>query len=144
MDVFYSGWFAGWIRGMDALGEKERARVFMACGKACASSAILPTYQKLLANACDTDSFFTAVNREVDNVSVTTVRVNDTYDFCYPRCLCPLHEECGVNDGLLCECSRESLLYVMRELFAQRKPQVELAESVLKGDPQCRLRVRLF
>jgi hypothetical protein len=143
MDSFTQGWLAGWTRGMAKLSEKQRAAVFAECGKACATPELLPLYRQMFAEAKNADAFFTAVNRDVDGLSVDTVEPGTVYDFCYPRCLCPLHTEGGVNDGTLCECSRESLLWLMRELFPGRRPKVELLQSILRGDRQCRLRVRL-
>ena len=49
----------------------------------------------------------------------------------------------GVDDPVLCECSRESLAGVMRAVFPRRDPKVELLGGVLRGDARCRLRVTL-
>ena len=143
MDSFYHGWFTGWMQGMAELSCRERTKVFRQCGKACAQPEMLPRYQRLLQAAADADGFFDAVNREVDGVDVQTVTRGSEYDLYYPQCYCPLHVEGGVNDGMLCECSRESLLWLMGELFPERKPTVELLASVLRGDARCCLRVRL-
>ncbi|MCE5342830.1 MAG: hypothetical protein LLF96_04470 [Eubacteriales bacterium] len=142
MDPFYPNWQAGWLRGMAKLGEAERATVFAECGKACAQPELLPIFQGMLAKAAEPNDFFTAVDAEIEGISVNVIQPGETYDFIYPRCLCPLHTQCGVQDALLCECSRGNQLYLMRMLFPERTPHVEILESVLRGDAQCRLRVR--
>lgn len=143
MDVFYPGFMAGLMRGLNQLPADESSAVLAECGKACATPAILPAFRVLLEKADNTDDFFASIAGVFEGSKVIIVTPDKAYDFCYPSCLCPLHEECGINDARLCECSRQSLLFLMRELFPQRTPQVELMETVLKGDPQCRLRVRL-
>ena len=145
IEPFYQGWLAGWSRGMAKLTEKNRAAVLTECGKACATPELLPLYRQMLADAGgDAHAFFTAVDCAVDGVGVETVEPGSVYDFCYPQCYCPLHGEGGVNDGMLCECSRGSLQWLMWKLFPRRKPKVELLAAVLRGDRQCRLRVRLY
>ena len=139
-DTFYRDWFAAWMRGMEKCTVTERAYVFRECGKNCARPEILPMYQQLLKREGNAEAFFIAVNRDVEGVTVRTVKPGRIYDFCYASCLCPIYEECGVNNGLLCECSLESLRYVMRELFPAAPPQVELLTSVLRGDSECRFR----
>jgi len=143
MEPFYRSWFAGWARGMAKLTQKQRGAVLAECGRACAAQEILPLYRQMLAEAKDAHGFFTAVDRDVDGVGVTAVEPGKTYDFTYSRCLCPLREEGGLTDGMLCECSRHSLQWVMGELFPGRKPKVTLLEAILRGDKQCRLRVTL-
>lgn len=143
MNPFYRGWFAGWTKGMAKLNEEQRSAVLTECGRVCAAPEILPLYRRMLAAAPDADAFFRAIDAEVEGVAVCAVEPGATYDFCYAQCYCPLHTDGGVNDPLLCECSRESLLWLMRSLFPARAPRVELLQSVLAGDGQCRLRVRL-
>ena len=131
------------MRGIEKCNVAERAPLFRECGRTCARPKILPMYQQLLKQAGDASAFFAAVNHDVEGVTVQAEEPGRVYDFCYARCLCPIYEECGVNNSLLCECSRESLQYVMRELFPEKNPQVALLASVLRGDPECRLRVTL-
>ena len=129
------------MQGMGQLTETQRAPVFQSCGKNCARPCILPLYQRILKQAKNPDSFFAQIDRDVEDVTVWIEKPGKVYDFCYVRCLCPIYEECGVDNGLLCECSLESLRYVMRELFPAAPPQVELLTSVLRGDPECRFRI---
>jgi hypothetical protein len=143
MDYFYRGWLAGWARGMLALDEKARATVLSECGRACAAPEMLPLYRAILEKTDETHAFFMTVDAEVGGVAVETVAHGRTYDFVYDRCLCPLHTEGGVEDPMLCECSRESLAWLMRTLFPSYAPSVELLESVLCKDARCRLRVSL-
>ena len=141
MDIFFYNWFKGWIEGLHALPLQERIQALGSCGKACAQPEILPRYRVMLAQAESIDAFFVAVNAQAEAVTVQSITVEQVYDVCYPACGCPLHEQCGVDDPLLCECSRESLRWVLGELFPDKQTEVELMESILRGDNQCRLRI---
>lgn len=144
MDPFYANWLAGLTQGLEELEPASRTKVLLACGKACAAPEILPIYQKILARSETPDAFFQTVNNEMEGMSVRTIQPGCEYDFCYPNCYCPLHADCECTNPILCECSRESLAWVMRSLFPDSLPQVELLNSILRGDPVCRLRVRLY
>jgi hypothetical protein len=143
MDAFYGSWFTGWAEGMHCLDDQARTRALAKCGQACAAPAILPLYRDMLQKAGSAAAFFTAVDADMDGVTVQTVQLGEIVDFIYEKCGCPLHTEQGIDDPMLCVCSRESLAWVMRQLFTSREPQVELLESVLRGDGRCRLRVTL-
>ena len=143
MDGFWQSWFPALMRGLNGLDAPARAAVLGECGKACARPVILPTYRALLEEAGGADGFFAMVGRRINGVSTACVQPDTAYDFFYPRCGCPLYEDGGVDDPALCECSRQSLLWLMRELFPDREPSVEVLESVLHGDTRCRLRVTL-
>ncbi len=144
MDPFYVSWMGGLAQGLEGLEPAARAKVLSACGKACAAPEILPVYQEIFARSETPDAFFQTVNNKMEGISVRTVKPGREYDFCYPSCYCPLHTDCGCVSPILCECSRESLTWVMRSLFSDDLPQVELLESILRGDQVCRLRVRLY
>lgn len=143
MDGFWQSWFPALVRGLNGLDEPARSAVLGECGRACARPVILPTYRALLEEAGGADAFFTLVGRRINGVATQCVTADAVYDLLYPRCGCPLYEEGGVEDPALCECSRQSLLWLMRELFPDRDPAVEVLESVLCGNPRCRLRVTL-
>ena len=59
----------------------------------------------------------------------------------YPRCLCPQVEAGFTAAPTHCECSRQSILYVLEELLPGRKIEVETLMTVLGGGPECRFRV---
>lgn len=59
----------------------------------------------------------------------------------YPRCLCPQVEAGFVAAPTHCECSRQSILYVLETLLPGREIEVETLETVLAGGAECRFRV---
>lgn len=63
------------------------------------------------------------------------------YEIGYPRCVCPDVLNGSVTDATHCECSRQSVLYILENLLPEKKIQVEILETVLSGGERCCFRV---
>ena len=63
------------------------------------------------------------------------------YEMGYPHCLCPQVEAGFTAVPTHCECSRQSILYVLQELLPGRVIEVETLGTVLAGGKECRFRV---
>ena len=61
------------------------------------------------------------------------------YEVGYPRCVCPEARE--TRDPAHCECSRQSVLYILETLLPGKTVTVETGETVLGGAGKCRFRV---
>ena len=59
--------------------------------------------------------FFTRLN-DFDGVRTEVVESGSLYHLYFLKCVCPLHQAGYVRTPLLCECSRQSVLYTMRTL----------------------------
>lgn len=65
------------------------------------------------------------------------------YEIGYPKCVCP-EVVCGKKaDVVHCECSRQSIIYVLEDLLPDKKIYVETIETVLGGAEKCRFRVKV-
>jgi hypothetical protein len=62
------------------------------------------------------------------------------YEIGYPKCVCPDVLSGNVTDPVHCECSRQSILYILGNLLPDRKISVETIETVLSGAKKCRFR----
>lgn len=62
------------------------------------------------------------------------------YEMGYPRCLCP-EALSGGKDVSFCECSRQSMIYVLENMMPEEHIEVELIETVLGGAKKCCFRV---
>ncbi len=62
------------------------------------------------------------------------------YEIGYPECVCPEVLSGVVTDPVHCECSRQSVLYILGELIPDKKITVETIETVLGGAEKCRFR----
>jgi hypothetical protein len=69
------------------------------------------------------------------------VEPGHVYEVGYPRCLCPIVESGLSSMPIHCECSRQSILYVLHTLMPEKKIQVETIHTVLSGADECRFRV---
>ncbi len=64
------------------------------------------------------------------------------YEMGYPKCVCP-EALAGGKDASFCECSRQSMIYVLENMMPQKRISVELIETVLCGAEKCRFRVTI-
>lgn len=90
----------------------------------------------------DLDRFFVKID-ELDDVRGEIVCAGREYNLCFEACSCALHRAGCVNTPMLCECSRQSVLYVMSELWPDRKFGVEVRASILRGADECVLNIRV-
>lgn len=61
------------------------------------------------------------------------------YEVGYPQCVCPEARE--TRDPAHCECSRQSIAYILESLLPDRSIAVETMETVLTGADRCRFLV---
>ena len=59
----------------------------------------------------------------------------------FPECFCDLHSTGGVGTPNLCECSRQSILYVGKEIWGKNHFAVLCEGTILSGAPKCFFRV---
>lgn len=59
----------------------------------------------------------------------------------YPHCLCPMVQAKLTSALTHCECSRQSIIYVLQNLLPDKEIKVELMHTVLAGANECRFRV---
>ena len=128
-----SDWFKGFEKGIAKLTAEQREQFFSECGKHCVQCG----YEK--ANG-DMDVFFSEAN-ELPGVRCETIEKGSVYDLYFMECTCGLHKQGYVSTPLLCECSKQSILYVLQSLWKDRTFQVTICESILRGSLHCRMRI---
>ena len=47
----------------------------------------------------------------------------------------------GGKEASFCECSRQSMIYVLENMMPEKHIEVEIIETVLSGGEKCRFRV---
>ena len=134
-------WFRGFEKGIAGLQPQQREVLFRACALNCVHGGPLEVYRSLFGAADgDLDHFFAKID-ELDGVRGEIVSAGREYNLCFGYCFCSLHRTGCVNTPLLCECSRQSVLYVMSELWPDRKFEVEIQASILRGASECVLNI---
>lgn len=65
------------------------------------------------------------------------------YELGYPRCFCPMVESGLVKSPAHCECSRQSILYVLQNLLPEKTIRVTTLGTVLSGEDKCTFRAEI-
>lgn len=63
------------------------------------------------------------------------------YELGYHKCTCPKVLSGSVNDPEHCECTRQSILYILHQLEPDSMFAVDILETVLRGSEYCRFRI---
>lgn len=63
------------------------------------------------------------------------------YEIGYPKCVCQEVLSGKTTDVSHCECSKQSILYILGELMPDKNIEVEIIETVLGGAESCRFKV---
>ena len=136
-----SNWFKGFEDGIAKLSEEQRETFFRECGRNCVQCGTLQVYKDLYEQAAgDLDRFF-AIADEQPGVRCETVEKDAVYNLYFLECTCELHKRGYVSTPLLCECSRQSIIYVLQSLWKDRTFQVTICESILRGSQHCKMRI---
>lgn len=136
-----SDWFKGFEKGIARLSPEQRAAFFSECGKNCVNGGTLSIYSKLYEDAeGDMDAFFGMANG-LPGVKGEVVEKGRVYHLTFLECTCDLCKKGYVTTPLLCECSRQSVLYSLQSLWPERKFDVKLCHSILQGERDCKIRI---
>ena len=139
--AFFSAWFRGFEDGLGAMDAEARRRLLSCCAKRCADTGALQAYLQHRQNVGgDRDAYYRLLY-ELGIARGEVVVPGREYRVCFPECACDLHTACGVDTPLLCECSRQSVLYVAETVWPECDIRVENEGTVLSGAPECRFRV---
>lgn len=63
------------------------------------------------------------------------------YEVGFPSCVCPRLQYGETHEPEHCECSRQSLLYILESLQPEKRITVETLETVFSGGERCRFQV---
>ena len=136
-----SNWFKGFEDGIAKLSEEQRETFFRECGRNCVQCGTLQVYKDLYEQAAgDLDRFF-AIADEQPGVRCETVEKDAVYNLYFLECTCELHKRGYVSTPLLCECSRQSILYVLHSLWKDKAFRVTICESILRGNQNCKIQI---
>lgn len=107
----------------------------------CVKDYVLPM-QRQIYEECGGD--FDKIYGEAMNSNLYTGKVIEPghiYELGYPECTCPKVLSGAVSDPEHCECTRQSILYVLHQLEPASMFEVEILKTVLRGSEHCRFRI---
>ena len=138
-----SDWFKGFEKGIARLSPEQRSAFFSECGKNCVDGGTLSIYRKLYEDAGGNMDVFFQLANGLPGVKGEVVEKGRIYYLTFLECTCHLCKKGYVTTPLLCECSRQSVLYSLQSLWKGRDFQVKLCHSILQGEPNCKMRIEV-
>ena len=120
---------------------KRKRRLSSASAAECGT---LQIYKDLYEQATGDLGRFFAIADELPGVRCETVEKDAAYNLYFLECTCELHKRGYVSTPLLCECSRQSIIYVLHSLWPGKTFNVTICESVLRGSKHCKMRISVL
>lgn len=141
---FFCQWLKGFESGIDEMDADSRSCLLKHCAKYCADTGVLQSYLKLYQTVNgERDKFYNRLS-EIGNVRGEIVVPNKEYFIYFPECACDIHTTGGVNTANLCECSRQSIIYVAKSVWNESKLRVEQVKTILSGDVECKFKITFY
>ena len=141
-DVFVKNWITGLMQGASQLPRKEREALFRSCGEQCARSAPLALYQQASQKAGENIPTFFSLLGENEGIRTREIAPGKQYEIVYSACGCDWHSGGYTDSQMLCECSRQSILYCLEQALPQFRCSVSRG-SLLAGGDCCRFLVEI-
>ena len=136
-------WFKGFEKGLERLSPEQRSAFLSECGRNCVNGGTLSVYRMLHERAQgDMDTFFQMAN-ELPDVRGEVVEKGRVYRLAFLECTCELCIKGYVTTPLLCECSRQSVIYSLQCLWKEKHFTVTLCHSILLGGTDCEMRIEV-
>ena len=107
----------------------------------CVKDSVLPMHKQIYAKY---NGDFDRIYTEAYNSNSYTGKVivpGKVYELSYLECTCP-KVKCGMrNNPEQCECSRQSILYILSQLEPNRIFDVQIVNTILRGGDRCTFRI---
>ncbi len=127
--------------GINNLPREQQSVLYRPCAIGCANAFVLKEQQRQFRECNnDLDFQYTKYGRS-DFFFADIIEKGHIYEIGYPRCFCPMVLSGFAKKNVHCECSRQSILYVLHELLPEKKIQVEPIRTILSGGNECRFKV---
>jgi hypothetical protein len=127
--------------GISTLPQAQQGIVFRGCAEKCARGFVLDEMRRQFEECGGTLDSQYAKYGNTEYFYADIIEPGHIYEMGYLRCFCPLVSSGFANAPAHCECSRQSILFVLGELLPGRKIEVETLETVLSGGAKCKFKV---
>lgn len=139
--TFCKTWFSGFANGIDEMAAGARSDLLNHCARRCADTGVLARYREHYRDVGgNRDRFYSEMER-LGGVRGEVIVPGKEYRISFPECFCDLHKTGGVDTPNLCECSRQSILYVGEAIWGKNRFTVMCEGTILSGAPMCCFRV---
>lgn len=129
--------------GIENIPQEVREELYRPCAINCVKKYVLIEQQRQFQECgCDLDKQYEKYGKS-EYFFAEIIEKGHVYEIGYPceKCLCPMVESGMATSSVHCECSRQSMLYVLQTLQPEKKIHVQLMHSVLTGAKECRFHV---
>lgn len=140
-DAFNQTFFQNIEICIEKLPQSTRETLYRPCGINCAQNFVLKEQQRQFAECNgDLDLQYEKYGKS-EYFFADIIERGHVYEIGYPKCFCPMVESGFAVLPVHCECSRQSILYVLQTLMPDKRIHVERMHTVLTGSDECRFRV---
>lgn len=138
MDESIKYWFNGFEKGLKNIDNEGKEKLFKECGKNCVQGHTLNVYKNLYKQSKEDIKLFIEGANKLEGVRTEIIGPGIRYYFIFEKCVCKMHNEGYINSPHLCECSRQSILYILKSIFPNKDISVKRCSTVLEGAEECR------
>ena len=138
-DTFRLNWITSLLNNLDEwLNQRDRIAIMESCGRACARQESIKMAEQARGNIRQlVDSL-----REILGKKNVILKKN-TIQMQYDKCYCPLvNKGSEILSDTWCYCSRGWVLE-MFETAAEKPVNVDLLQSIKRGDPVCEFTIQI-
>lgn len=141
-EKFYKEWFLGFAEGLDRMNEESRSGMLRCCARRCADTGVLDSYRNHYKKVGGNKDEFYSRLEELGGVRGEVAVSGKEYLIIFLECCCDLHTTGGVHTPNLCECSKQSILYVGKEVWGKDVAFSVCQEgTILTGKKECTFRI---
>ena len=108
---------------------------------ACVKDRVLPAQRKLYQSCKGNLDKVYGEAMNGNGYFGKVIESGHIYELGYEKCTCPKVLSGMITNPEQCECSRQSILFILSQLEPNSKFEVEILETVLRGAEHCRFRI---
>ena len=142
-DAFLKYWFKGFENAINHMNINDSEAILKQCGRACSDSYTKQVYIEEYAHSKSIEDFLNRLKERFSEIEYQIIKDDEIILLTYNHCACELVQNGFISTPLLCECSRQSLLYNWETVMGERVVKIELIESILRGSSHCRFEIYL-
>lgn len=143
MPDFVKEWFGWFEKGIEQVDHKEKEKFFSVCGQRCADTGMVKLYKDIYDQSNNDFDVFFSKFEDMKYFGGRVISPGKIYEITFPDCYCDLYTKGYVHTDAICECSRQSILYVLKTLNPELEYEVEMLSTVINDDEECRFRVTI-
>jgi hypothetical protein len=127
--------------GISKLPKEEQGKVFRGCAVSCVKDTVMKEMRRQFDECGGSlDAQYTKYGK-TEYFFARIIIPGHVYEMGYPRCFCPMVASGFAKSAVHCQCSRQSILYVLNNLLPDKEIEVETLSTVLSGASECTFRV---